>query len=389
MGFLDEVKNRFFFTLSDLKPSREYPLIIRATMYRTSRDVVLTLHPDTANDWRSVIPHDPDDPPEHIHIQSPPGSWHRSNPQIQHWADVGQRIQLVAEGLSARPGSMRRLDVIANSPYSLGLLLGASLELHAGQLTVWQYTGAWTPWPLNPPFSGERYFADLPDLSGRPSHSNAPVVLVIELSRAINNAVEEQLDALRLDNLQQLITLRASSPSSISMSAADVGPVVFEILSIINGLIARYLNAPIHLFYSGPLTPIIYLGQKLHLIPHPILCYDQVMRPSGLRYERILRFPERTLLPMAGTSKQQQLQQLLRSLFTNNEMLRFILAQFQDGEALRDYLPSAVVPSMQMMDAVVQLLGERRQIDAVLFDALCEEHPARSSDIRAVEDLWS
>ncbi len=359
-------------------------------MHRTPHDIVLTLHPDAARDWQGVIPHDPSAPPEHLHIDTPPDKWHFNNPEVGNWLDVGQRIQAVAGGLRARPGSVRRLDVVAKSPYALGLLLGSCLESHAGHLTVWQpsRTGGWDPWPLSLPHDQQRYFTDIPALPMDPSGSSSPVILTVGLSRyGLAEAVRQQRSALGLDDSQALLSLSAPRPSSASVHPEDVGPIVSETLSLIERVAARFPKAPLHFFYSGPLTPLLYLGQKLHLIPHPILCYDQVRRPDGLRYEPILRFPERTLLPMAGTDRQQQLRQLLLGLCSNHEVL-LIVASLQGGEQLRHHLPGAEVPPAKMMDAVVQVLVSRGRVDAAFFAALCDVYRYRKRDIDVVAEAW-
>jgi hypothetical protein len=82
-----------------------------------------------------------------------------------------------------------------------------------------------------------------------------------------------------------------------------------------------------------------------------------------------------------------ELQRLLLSLFRADELRRFLHLYFGDeGQALVQALPPAVLSEEAQMFEVLVALQQRGLLDAAFFDALAAERPRRVADIRRVQN---
>lgn len=84
-------------------------------------------------------------------------------------------------------------------------------------------------------------------------------------------------------------------------------------------------------------------------------------------------------------SWEQEVATLLRSLFAEDDDLRWLVKTGPDGEHLAGDLPQGDASLNDVARAVVTLYTEHGLLDAAFFARLVEEKPGREADIRAVE----
>ncbi len=254
-------------------------------------NVVLTMHPNTREIWKEVVPGVPEE--HHVEVNTSPQGWHKRSLDPVLWDGVHCALLGAVRETQADPSS--RLHVLAAGPYSLGLLLGRKIEGHR-PLSVYQYDGSqpdgrrWVCW-------GPSGLADIPSpgsffqpLEGMPLSAREDVrdvTLTIEVSIEIFENVVAAQPGLGLQGALAL-RLKVPRPGQKAMQARDADVAEEEIGKALELIRLRLSNARVHLFYAGPLALLIRMGRRIHIGGTELIIYE---RTDDGAYHPAMRFP--------------------------------------------------------------------------------------------------
>lgn len=254
--------------------------------------VVLTMHPNTKEIWRTIIPDVADN--MHAHVDTGPGGWQRRSMDPVMWDSVHASLVQGVNFVEQHPGAT--VHVLAAGPYSLGLRLGRTLEAHR-PLVVYQFDNTqpggkqWVSWGPKDEAETPRmtpFFSPLEGLSPSVREDVRDVTLAVEISVGIFDEVDRARPLLGLGDAVGL-RLSVPAPSQQAMRAGDAGVAEAELWAALERIRQRYPKARAHLFYSGPLALLIRVGRRVHIGGQSLTFYERL--DTGEYYPTI-RFPD-------------------------------------------------------------------------------------------------